>query len=91
MTDEEAFEWARRLAKEEGIFGGISSGGNIAAAAKVAARPENRGKTIVTVLCDSGTRYQTKLPLAETLQRVTEVIVPQLADICMVDAIHDGR
>jgi cysteine synthase A len=57
VTDEEAFEWARRLAKEEGIFGGISSGGNMAAAAKVAARPENKGKTIVTVMCSFGERY----------------------------------
>jgi cysteine synthase A len=57
ITDEEAFAWARRLAKEEGIFGGISSGGNIAAAAKVAARPENKGKTIVTVMCSFGERY----------------------------------
>ena len=57
ITDEEAFEWARRLAKEEGIFGGISSGGNICAAAKVAARPENKGKMIVTVMCSFGERY----------------------------------
>src|SRR3984957_4286596 len=57
VTDDEAFTWARRLAKEEGIFGGISSGGNIAAAAKVAARPENKGKTIVTVMCSFGERY----------------------------------
>jgi cysteine synthase A len=57
ITDDEAFVWARRLAKEEGIFGGISSGGNIAAAAKVAARPENKGKTIVTVMCSFGERY----------------------------------
>jgi len=57
ITDEEAFVWARRLAKEEGIFGGISSGGNIAAAAKVAARPENKGKMIVTVMCSFGERY----------------------------------
>jgi cysteine synthase len=57
VTDEEAFEWARRLHKEEGIFGGISSGGNIAAAAKVAARPENKGKTIVTIMCSIGERY----------------------------------
>jgi cysteine synthase A len=57
ITDDEAFEWARRLAKEEGIFGGISSGGNIAAAARVAARPENRGKMIVTIMCSFGERY----------------------------------
>jgi cysteine synthase len=57
ITDEEAFEYARRLAKEEGIFGGISSGGNIAAAAKVAARPENKGKMIVTIMCSFGERY----------------------------------
>jgi cysteine synthase A len=57
ITDEEAFAWARRLAKEEGIFGGISSGGNVAAAAKVAARPENKGKLIVTIMCSFGERY----------------------------------
>lgn len=57
ITDEEAFAWARRLAKEEGIFGGISSGGNVAAAAKVAGRPENRGKMIVTIMCSFGERY----------------------------------
>jgi cysteine synthase A len=57
VTDDEAFAWARRLAKEEGILGGISSGGNMAAAAKVAARPENKGKVIVTVMCSCGERY----------------------------------
>jgi cysteine synthase A len=57
ITDDEAFEWARRLAREEGIFGGISSGGNVAAAAKVAARPENKGKLIVTIMCSFGERY----------------------------------
>jgi cysteine synthase A len=57
ITDEEAFVWARRLAKEEGVFGGISSGGNVAAAAKVAARPENKGKMIVTIMCSFGERY----------------------------------
>ncbi len=57
ITDDEAFVYARRLAKEEGIFGGISSGGNIAAAAKVAARPENKGKMIVTIMCSFGERY----------------------------------
>ena len=57
VTDDEAFEWARRLHKEEGIFAGISSGGNVAAAAKVAARPENKGKVIVTIMCSTGERY----------------------------------
>jgi len=57
VTDEEAFEWGRRLAKEEGILGGISSGGNMAAAAKVAARPENKGKVIVAIMCSFGERY----------------------------------
>src|SRR5271154_5644924 len=57
ITDDEAFTYARRLAKEEGIFGGISSGGNVAAAAKVAARPQNKGKIIVTIMCSFGERY----------------------------------
>ncbi len=57
ISDDEAFAMARRLAKEEGIFGGISSGGNMAAAARVAARPENKGKVIVTIMCSSGERY----------------------------------
>jgi cysteine synthase A len=57
ITDDEAFAMGRRLAKEEGILGGISSGGNMAAAAKVAARPENKGKIIVTIMCSFGERY----------------------------------
>jgi cysteine synthase A len=57
VTDEESFEWARRLHKEEGLFAGISSGGNMAAAARVAARPENKGKMIVTIMCSIGERY----------------------------------
>jgi cysteine synthase A len=57
VTDDEAFEWARKLHKQEGIFGGISSGGNIAAAAKLAQRPEYKGKVIVVVMPSIGERY----------------------------------
>lgn len=57
VRDEEAGEMARRLAREEGILTGISAGANVAASVKVASREENRGKTIVTVLCDTGERY----------------------------------
>src|SRR5690606_33214714 len=68
VTNEDAYEWARRLAKEEGIFGGISTGANVCAAARVAARPENRGKKIVTVACSFGERYLST-PLFEGLWR----------------------
>jgi cysteine synthase A len=57
VDDEDAFAWGRRLAKEEGIVGGISSGANMWAAAQVAARPEMRGKRIVTIMCSLGERY----------------------------------
>jgi cysteine synthase len=57
VDDEQAFEWSRRLAREEGIVAGISSGANMYAAAQVAARPEFRGKRIVTIMCSLGERY----------------------------------
>ncbi len=52
-----AMEMSRKLAREEGLLVGISAGANVYAATELAARPENAGKTIVTVLCDTAERY----------------------------------
>src|SRR6185436_6032112 len=57
VSNEEAIGYARRLSREEGILSGISSGAAVAAAVRIARFPEHRGKTIVTVLPDSGERY----------------------------------
>ena len=57
IDHEQAGEMARMLAKEEGILCGISAGGNVYAAVEQAKRPENEGKLIVTVVCDTGERY----------------------------------
>lgn len=62
VTTDEAFFWSRRLAREEGLLGGISSGANVAVAARLAALPRYRGMTIVTFASSSGERYlSTKL------------------------------
>jgi len=57
VTNDDAFAMARRLAKEEGILVGISTGANVVAAIEIAKRPENKGKLIVTIACSTGERY----------------------------------
>ncbi|ALC06677.1 O-acetylserine sulfhydrylase [Corynebacterium deserti GIMN1.010] len=57
VSNEDAIAYSRKLAVEEGILGGISTGANIKAALDLAAKPENAGKTIVTIVCDFGERY----------------------------------
>jgi cysteine synthase A len=61
VSNEEAIEVARRLAKEEGILSGISIGAAVAVAARLAKQPEFAGKTIVVILPDSGERYLTSV------------------------------
>jgi cysteine synthase A len=57
VTDEEAIDTAHRLAREEGILGGISAGANVHAALELAARPEFKDGRVVTIVCDAGDRY----------------------------------
>src|SRR2546425_1325705 len=70
VTNEDSFAMARRLAKEEGILGGISSGANVWAAIEVAKRQENKGKMIVTVACSTGERYLSTALAAEAKAEV---------------------
>src|SRR5689334_6240635 len=71
VSNDEAFAMARRLAKEEGILAGISSGANVIAAIQVARRPENNGKMIVTVACSTGERYLSTALAAEARAEVS--------------------
>ncbi|MDD2291981.1 MAG: cysteine synthase A [Aliarcobacter sp.] len=57
VSNDDAIATSRKIAQSEGLLVGISAGANIYAASLVAARPENKGKTIVTILCDTGERY----------------------------------
>ncbi len=57
VSNEDSFAMARKIAKEEGLLIGISAGANLQAAYTMAQRPENKGKTIVTILCDTAERY----------------------------------
>jgi len=68
VSNEDSFATARRLAKEEGLLVGISTGANVFAALELAKRPENKGKLIVTVACSTGERYLST-PLADEAKR----------------------
>jgi cysteine synthase A len=57
ITNDESFDMAAKMAKAEGLLIGISAGANLEAAYRLAQRPENKGKTIVTILCDTAERY----------------------------------
>jgi cysteine synthase len=70
VSNDDAFTMARRLAKEEGILAGISSGANVWAAIEIAKRPENKGKTIVTIACSTGERYLSTQLAAEAKAEV---------------------
>ena len=70
VTNDDAFAMARRLAKEEGLLVGISTGANVIAALEVARRPENKGKMIVTVACSTGERYLSTALAAEAKAEV---------------------
>ena len=72
VSNDDAFAMARRLAKEEGILGGISSGANVHAALELARRPENKGKLIVTIACSTGERYLST-PLADEARAAASV------------------
>jgi cysteine synthase A len=75
VTDADAIATTRRAAREEGMLVGISSGANIWAALQVAARPESKGKLIVTIAADTGERYLSNPVFAEQETPVVEAAV----------------
>jgi cysteine synthase A len=78
VTNDDALETARQLASREGILAGISTGANVWAALQVASRPENKGKTIVTIGCSTGERYLSTA-LTEPARAKLAAATPQAA------------
>ena len=80
VTFEEACAWARRLARAEGILAGMSTGANLAVVARLAARPENRGATFVTIAASSGEHYLST-PLFQVPPPAAVCEPPELASV----------
>jgi cysteine synthase A len=70
VSNENALKMARRLAREEGLLVGISTGANVHVALEVAKRPENKGKLIVTIGCSTGERYLSTILCEEARQQL---------------------
>jgi cysteine synthase A len=76
VSNEEAVDYARRLAREEGILAGISCGAATAVAVRLAKKPENAGKTIVVILPDSGERYLSSVLFEGIFDATGAAVVP---------------
>lgn len=78
VSTAEAMDWARRLAREEGLLVGVSTGANVAVAHRLAVRAENAGKTIVTFACSTGERYLST-PLYQLIGMPCAALTPDYA------------